>query len=229
MLYWLAMDGYAFGQTIQGQIIDVADNRPVPDVVVQNLNNQADVTCNDDGRFELRAGKGELIEFKKPGYKVIRVRLPNGTFPAYFKVAMEKIHQVYIADGGPRDYPADSAKYYALYRRELALPQLTGTEALKHPFSAMSKRNQEIWAFQKEFEFYQQQKFIDYTFNPKLVTTITGLTGDSLQTYMQMFRPTYSQLRNMTEYTYYNYIKMTVASYRDRGIRAKMPPTRGTR
>jgi hypothetical protein len=229
MLYWLAMDSYAFGQTIQGQITDVADNRPVDDVAVQNMNNQTGITSNEQGKFELRAGKGELIEFRKAGYKVIRVRLPNGVIPSYFKVVMEKLHPVYVSDGIPKDYASDSAKYYTLYKRELALPQLTGIEAIKHPFSAMSKRNQEIWAFQKEFEFYQQQKYIDYTFNPKLVTTITGLTGDSLQAYMQMFRPTYSQLKNMNEYNYYNYIKLTVSAYRERGIRAKMPPGRNTR
>jgi len=231
VLYWLAMNGYACGQTIQGQIIDVSDNKPLEDVAIQNIHTETGVRSGDDGKFMLDAGKGQLVEFRKEGYKVLRVRLPNGTFPAYFKVVMEKqnTQPVYDPNGPPKDYPSDSAKYYALYRREIEYPKLTGMDAIRHPFSAMSKRSQEIWEFQKEFEFYQQQKFIDYTFNPKLVNTITGLTADSLHVYMQMFRPTYQQLRSMNEYTYYNYIKVTAAAFRERGIRAKMPPNRGTR
>lgn len=231
VLYWLAMNGNANGQTIQGQIIDVSNNQPLPDVAVQNIHTENGIRSDDDGRFALDAGRGQLVEFRKAGYKVLRVRLPNGTFPAYFKVVMEKYVTIptYDPNGAPKDYASDSAKYYALYKREVDYPRLTGTDALRHPFSAMSKRSQEIWEFQKEFEFYQQQKFIDYTFNPKLVYTITGLSGDSLQAYMQMFRPTYQQLKGMNEYAYYNYIKMTTTAYRERGIRAKMPPGRGTR
>ncbi len=231
VLYWLAMHGYAFGQTIQGQIIDVGDNKPLADVAVQNIHTETGIKTGDDGKFSLEAGKGQLVEFRKPGYKVLRVRLPNGTFPAYFKVAMEKqnVQPMYDPNAPPKDYAADSAKYYALYRKEIEYPRLTTIESIRHPFSAMSKHNQAIWDFQKEFEFYQQQKYIDFTFNPKLVNTITGLSGDSLQVYMQMFRPTYQQLRGMNEYTYYNYIKITATSFRERGIRAKMSPGRSTR
>jgi hypothetical protein len=228
---WLAMNGYASGQTIQGQIIDVGNNQPLADVAVQNIHTENGIRSDDDGKFALEAGKGQLVEFRKAGYKVLRVRLPNGTFPAYFKVVMEKqsTQPMYDPNGVPKDYAADSAKYYALYKREVEYPKMTTMDVIRHPFSAMSKRSQEIWEFQKEFEFYQQQKYIDYTFNHKLVNTITGLSGDSLQAYMQMFRPTYQQLRSMNEYTYYNYIKVTVTAFRERGIRAKQPPGRGTR
>lgn len=231
MLYLLVVHGMAQGQVIQGQITDVASGKPIYDVLVQNLHTSTAINTDDDGKFSLAAGKGQLIEFSKEGYKALRVRLPNGTFPSYFKVVLEKSIPMPIADASapPKDYASDSVKYYALYKRELDFPRFTVLDAVQHPFSAMSKRNQEIWEFQKEFEFYQQQKYIDYTFNAKLIHSITGLQGDSLQTYMQMFRPTYDQLRNMNEYTYLNYIKRTAQAYKERGMRAKMPPGRTTR
>ena len=132
-------------------------------------------------------------------------------------------------NGIPRDYKSDSLRYYQLYKEALEFPQLSGLDVIRHPFSAMSKRNRQIWAFQAHYIWYQQQKYIDFAFNEKVVASVTGLRGDSAQTYIQMFRPTYEQLRSMNEYAFYNYIKRTVTAYRERGPRAKMGSSRSTR
>jgi hypothetical protein len=231
LLLWL-MQTIAYAQSIQGQITDGSTNTPIDDVAVMNLHTDAGVLTDDNGKFSLGATKGQLVEFRKTGYKVIRIRLPMGTLPAFFKVVMEKanieLNGVEIA-AASRDYKTDSLRYYMLYKESLEFPQLTGMQAIAHPFSALSKRNQQIWAFQKHYEWYQQQKYIDFTFNERVVASVTGLRGDSAQIYMQMFRPTYDQLRGMSEYAYYTYIKRTVAAYRERGPRAKMPPSRNTR
>lgn len=230
-LLWL-VHGLSYGQTIQGQIIDVSDGRPINDAAILNIFTDNGVLSDNQGRFSLPAGKGQLIEFKKTGYKIIRMRLPQGTLPAFFKVVMEKNSvelDAFEVTGASKDYKTDSARYHQLYKEAIDYPQLTGLDMVRHPFSALSKHNQQVWAFQKEYEWYQQQKYIDFTFNIKVVTAVTGLKGDSAQAYIQMFRPTYAQLRSMNEYMYYNYIKRTVTAYRERGIRAKSPPSRSTR
>jgi hypothetical protein len=230
-LLWL-VHGLALGQTIQGQIIDVNDGRLLSDVAIQNLFTENGVLSDDMGKFSLPATKGQLVEFRKAGYKIIRIRLPQGALPAFFKVVMEKtpvVLETYEVTGASKDYKTDSIRYHQLYKEAIEYPQLTGLDVVRHPFSAMSKHNRQIWAFQKQYEWYQQQKYIDFTFNTKVVAAVTGLKGDSAQVYIQMFRPTYEQLRSMNEYTYYNYIKRTVTAYRERGPRAKFPPSRSTR
>ncbi|WP_276132250.1 carboxypeptidase-like regulatory domain-containing protein [Polluticoccus soli] len=231
LLLWL-MHSFAYGQAIQGQIVDAGDNKPLDDVAILNLHTNAGVASDDQGKFTLAATRGHLIEFRKTGYKIIRIRLPQGTLPAFFKVVMEKasiqLAAVEIA-GVARDYKSDSIRYYQLYKEALEFPELTGMQAISHPFSALSKKNQQIWAFQKHYAWYQQQKYIDFTFNEKLVTNITGMRGDSVQAYLQLFRPTYEQLRSMNEYAYYTFIKRTVAAYRERGPRARLGIPRGTR
>lgn len=233
MLLLCMVPFFAHAQTMQGQIMDVNGDVKMEDVQILNVHTQQIVMSDDDGRFSLQVAKGQLVEFSKEGYKVLRVRIPMGNMPAYFKVAMERVRPMpsdNLLAGTPEEqYKADSAKYYNMYKRELEFPELTGLDVIRHPFSAMSKRNQEIWAFQKEYEFYQKQKYIDFIFNDRTITQLTGLSGDSLQVYKQMFRPTYEQLRAMGEYAYYNYIKRSVKAYRDRGIRAKSPPSRGAR
>ncbi|RZA02165.1 MAG: hypothetical protein EOP47_07950 [Sphingobacteriaceae bacterium] len=219
----------AYAQSIQGQILNADDGKPLDDVFIQNLYTDASTTCDDNGRFTIEVTKGQLVEFKKEGFRVLRVRIPQGNLPSFFKVVLEQTlpSPSEIAGMSP-DYRSDSLKYYRMYKRELDFPQMKGMDAIQHPFWALSKQNQQIWAFQKEYAWYQKQKFIDYNFNDKVIENLTGLKGDSAMQYMQMFRPTYEMIRSMTEYNFYNYIKNTVTLYRERGIRARMGRSRGT-
>lgn len=220
----------SLAQTIHGQIVDAATGMPITGVSVQNVYTVNTLSCDNKGNFNIPASEGQLVEFKKQGYRTQRVRIPKGNLPV-FKVNMEKGvdgPMMVSNTGAAPDYKTDSLRYGQLYKHELEFPKLTGLAMIQHPFSAMSKRNQQIWNFQKEYDFYQGQKYIDYTFNKELVTSITGLTGDSLQAYMQMFRPTYEQLRSMSQYTYYTYIKQTGTLYRRRGVRAKFSSERSS-
>ncbi|RYD58196.1 MAG: hypothetical protein EOP56_04550 [Sphingobacteriales bacterium] len=230
LLLWLFV-ATAHGQIMQGQIIDASTGKPLDDVNVLNIHTQSGMMASSDGSFNVSAASGQLIEFRKVGYKIIRVRIPNGKLPPYFKVGMERsavqLPTVEV-NGIAKDYKSDSERYHAMYKQALEFPEMSTAQMMRSPFSAFSKRNRQIWEFQKEFEMFQQQKYIDYTFNEKLVEKITGLRGDSATAYVKMFRPSYEQLRSMNEYTYFTYIKRTVMLYRERGQRARMGQGRGT-
>lgn len=217
-------------QPINGQVIDMTEKKPIPGVSITDAMNTLNTSSNNEGNFTLYASKGQLIELKKPGYKTLRVRIPDGTIPPFFKLGLEKqkddAPQAYVP---PKDYHEDSIRYYNLYKHELEFPRMSGLDMIQHPFSAMSKHNRQIWAFQDNYSWFQQEKYINYTFNETLITNITGLTGDSLQVYMHTFRPTYNQLRNMSEYSFYTYIRQTGTIFRQKGIHYRSSPSRGSR
>ncbi len=220
-LSWLLVAAFAAdAQTIKGEVIDANDGKPVENVSVVNVYNNISYTTAGDGKFFVPAAKNELLEFRKLGYKITRVRIPAGSIPPYFRIIMQKgpieLQEVNI-HGQAKDYHSDSLRYHEIYKHELDFPTLSAIDAISHPFTALSKRNREIWAFQKEYDHFQKEKYIDYTFNDKLVSRITGLQGDSLVRYMQRYRPGYEQLRAMSEYNFYNYIKQTAERYRALG------------
>jgi len=102
---------------------------------------------------------------------------------------------------------------------------MTTLDMINHPFSALSKKNRQIWAFQDLIEEENKQKYLDYTFNSELVSSLTGLKGDSLQYYMRRFRPDHDVLRNMKMIEFYQYIKRTAEFYRK--SRGNMPRSSG--
>lgn len=206
-------------QTIHGEVVSMDDKKPIPGTSITNIHTSLTVTTGEQGSFVIAATSDQLLEFNKPGYKTTRVRIPKGFVPSYFKIIMERglsPIENRLAQNDKYDPISDSIRYRELYKHELDFPRLSTVDKIQHPFSAMSKRNQEIWRFQDEYESFQKEKFVDRTFSPATISRFTGLTGDSLRNYMVRFRPSYDQLRGMNEYTFYNYIKVTSHKFRSR-------------
>ena len=207
-------------QPVTGVVIDKNTGGPLENVNIDNVHTSFGMISDREGKFFITASKGQLLEFRKMGYKTVRVRIPDGNVPSYFKIIMQEgmieLPQ-YELQAGRHDWKSDSMRYHELYKHELDLPRMSALDMIQHPFSALSKKNQEIWAFQNDYNATERQKYIDHVFNPKTVSQLTGLTGDSLNYYMRRYRPDYEMVRNMNEYTLYNYIKNAADRYRGVG------------
>ncbi len=206
-------------QTIKGEVLDMDDKHQLADVSIENIYTALSITSNPQGGFVIAATGGQLLVFKKPGYKTTRVRIPKGYMPSYFRIIMTKgvseIRDYNVAKTTRYDYKSDSIRYHDLYMHELDFPKLSTFDMLAHPFSAMDGKNREVWRFQEDYDEFEKEKYVDRTFNEAIVTKFTGLTGDSLHYYMRRFRPSYEQVRNMNDYTFFNFIKSSVHQYRN--------------
>ncbi len=212
------MHGFLKAQIIHGEVLDIDNMQPVEGVSIENVYTSLTITSATDGSFVIAASADQLLEFKKPGYRVTRVRIPKGQIPSYFRIIIEhginEPSENYQQKGDRYDYRHDSIRYHNLYAHELDFPRMSAIEKIKSPFSAMSKRNRMIWQFQDDFANFEREKYVDRTFNPALVTKITGLKGDSLENYMLRYRPSYEMVRGMNDYAFYNYIKTTGKRFR---------------
>lgn len=215
-------------QTIKGDVLDMDTKKPVAGVSIQNIYTMLDVTTDDQGAFIIAANSGQLLEFKKPGYKTTRVRIPQGYIPPYFRILVKKgiseiSPEIIAAHSNRYDYTEDSIRYHELYKTALDFPKLSGLGAVQSPFSAMSKKNRAIWQFQDDYNEFEKQKYVDKTFNEEVISKVTGLKGDSLHYFMRRYRPSYEQLKAMNDYTFYNYIKANAYHYRtpDRPVNAQ--------
>ena len=209
----------AIAQTIRGEVLDVDNKKPLTGVEILNIYTMLNISNDNQGAFIIAASGGQLLEFKKPGYKTARVRVPQGYIPSYFRIIMKKgISEISkensIAGSNRYDYKSDSIRYHELYKTELDFPKLSGLGVVQSPFSAMSKKNREIWQFQDDYTEFEKEKYVDKTFTEEAVSKFTGLTGDSLHYFMRRYRPSFEQLKGMNEYSFYNFVKSSVYRYR---------------
>ena len=219
ILIFVCRCSFVTGQTIKGEVRDMDDKNIVTGVSVENIYTSERITTDEKGAFSIAATSGQLLEFRKAGFKLVRVRIPNGFIPSYFMILISKglqeIKDMDVARSTRYDFKSDSIRYHDIYAHELDFPKLSGIDMIASPFSALSSKNREIWRFQDEYDAYEKEKYVDRTFTESLVTKFTGLKGDSLHYYMRRYRPTYDQIRNMNDYTFYNFIKTTVHQYRN--------------
>ena len=211
----------ALAQTIKGEVLEKESKRPVTGVSILNIYDSLTVTTNSDGTFVIAAASDQLLEFRKTGYKTVKVRIPKGYVPNYYKIIMEmgfnKVEDL-VASTNRYDYRRDSIRYHDIYQHELDFPKLSGLDIVAHPFSALSKQNREIWKFQDDYNYFEKEKYVDRTFNEAIITKFTGLKGDSLHYYMKRYRPTYEELKGMDDYSFFTFIKKSVTQYRNRSL-----------
>lgn len=206
-------------QVITGVVREAAaGGGTLGDVQIKNIHTNQEIVTGADGSFHINASIGQLVEFRRPGYQTGRIRVVSADVKFYNMALETIIHELpgVAVRSFHSDFQNDSIKYHTLYKKQLNTDPVTGWRAVQSPFTAFSKDNRNLIRFKQEFEFLEHQKYVDYTFNDRLITRLTGLTGDSLKSYARQFRPSYEALRGMKEYDLFRYIKQTGALWRQR-------------
>jgi hypothetical protein len=202
-----------FALVMKGKVYDMKTNQPIPNVNVVNTFTETGMTTDSSGTFTINAEKGHLIEFRRIGYKIVRVRIEAVTLP-YYSIAMKEgafdIEEIQITG---KNYRTDSIENRETYKWAIEHYKLEGLDVIQHPFDALSKRNRQIWAFQKRYDYFEKEKFVDYVFNAKLINKITKIDSADMETYRRYYRPSYEQVKAWTEYEFLEYIKRTATAF----------------
>lgn len=206
---------------MEGKVYDAQTKASLENVTIQNISSGKIFRTDSTGLFNLEVQKGELIEFQKMGYKIARVKIPvyDQKLP-YYSIAMSfgalELQDVEIRG---KNYKVDSIIDRETYKWALDHYKLEGIDIIQHPFDALSKRNRQIWAFQKHFDYFEKQKYIDYVFNNKLINKLVPIDSNSIEEYKRQYRPSYQQIKAWTEYDFFEYIKLTGQEYLRRKAR----------
>lgn len=78
------------------------------------------------------------------------------------------------------------------------------------------KKNKRYHALRERLLQQEQDGYINYRFNPKLVSRITGLTGKDLTDYMVVYRPSYEFVATSDLVEFYQYIIDSAKEFRVR-------------
>lgn len=204
----------SFAVVITGVVYDTKTNEPMPNVNIVNIFTERGMTTDSTGKFSIDVEKGHLLEFTRLGYKIVRVRIDNLNIP-FYKIAMrEGAFELQNVDITGNNFKTDSIEKREVYKWAIDHYTLSTFDAIQHPFDALSKRNRQIWAFQKRFDYFEKEKFVDYVFNEKLIRKMTPITDSTqMEDFRRMYRPTYDQIKSWTEYEYLDYVKRSAAAY----------------
>ncbi|WP_157976865.1 carboxypeptidase-like regulatory domain-containing protein [Taibaiella helva] len=215
----------AVAQSLDGIVAD-NEGDALPAVIVVNKTKNLSTMTDADGKYSLRADKGDDLEFTYVGYYPVTFQMPEGV-DVFRRVMLKKklftLEEVEIRpDWTP--YQLDSiarAKRYALdLSRKRASSTVMGS--IFSPASALAeqfnKKSKQRTRFQENFRKWESQKFVDTRYTPEEVETLTGLSGDTLAAFMNAYPMPYDYARSATDlevkmwikYNYREWIKKPI-------------------
>jgi plasmid maintenance system killer protein len=203
--------------TIRGVVYDSSRNYPLEAVSVISTSGRGTIT-NAEGFYQIDVNEKDSIWFSylnKPTMKfpVLKITNPLG-FDISLQVNVPTLKEVKIR---PKNYKQDSiqnridyAKIFN-YQKPKIKPTMNGMgvgfdlDEIINMFRF--KRNRSLASFQRRLLLDEQDKFINHRFNKALVRRLTLLDAAELDSFMQVYRPSYTFTKMAGDYEFQYYIK----------------------
>lgn len=214
---------------VSGTVYDSSKLYVVPGVNVYSTSGLS-ATTDSLGAYHIQASKGDSISFFYMGKST--VKFPVETISNYnaFDISLRvKIRDKYkllkgvtvFADTYRRDSLENRMAYSKIFDFDkptirsnydpggaagLDLDQLIGMFQFR--------KNKQNIAFQKRLVEQEEDRYVEYRFNSKIIKKITGLSGDTLTRYKKLYRPSYYFVISSTLTEFYQYILNTSYAFK---------------
>ncbi len=226
ILVLIAAGLQSYAQTVlKGKVVDDIYDRVVIGATILNKTQVKSVRSDMGGNYKIKALEGDVIYFSSVGYEPDSITVTHDMLAGTYDISLVRkvvvMQEVEVGQLNP--YQVDS-----ISRREEFDSLLTksntklvggrgnaptdGVGITFSPISRYSKEEKNLRRFKKNYERQEIEYYIDYKFPYHHISKITGLTGDSLRTFMLKYRPDYDFCRKSSHAEMLVYIN---DSYRD--------------
>lgn len=217
-----------WAQSLRGVITDAQSGKPLFPVSVINNETRQYAYSNEFGEYSIVARPGQKISFSIIGYQTITQSMPPSLGAATMNIKMQAIgyelDEVIIR---PKytPYQADSIQRRRTYSRALSQRHASVMSPVSFIAEKFSKSSKQVFRFQKNYEKWETDRFIDSRYTPELVTSLTGLTGDSLGHFMNTYPMEEDYARAATELEIKMWVRSNFREWKKRGMDSLATPT----
>lgn len=188
LIFLLCFTGNAYAQVLKGTVKDGVSGEYLSTVTVKNLTNNQTAYTNREGSYTITAMSGDVVRFELVGYKTQQYTVPKALGFAEMYISLFQMSyelDEFVLKPRYTPYQLDSMERRSTYQRALAREK-GGSVMSPVTFLAekLSRRSKRIYRFQKDFSKWEKDKFISSRYTPELVTSQTGLQGDTLAYFM---------------------------------------------
>ncbi|MBX2922671.1 MAG: carboxypeptidase-like regulatory domain-containing protein [Chitinophagaceae bacterium] len=224
------LTGNSFAQSVlKGKVVDDLYDRVVMGANVKNLSDNKISQADMGGNYKINAKPGDKIAFSSIGYLPDTIVVTSHMLAGTYDIALNRnvIELEEVAVGELNAYQVDSISRIEEFGDVLNKPRnklvggkgntpTDGVGVAFSPLSHFSKEEKNRRRFIKRFDEQEKEYYIDYKFPYTYVSKITGLTGDSLRTFMFKYRPSYEFCRQNAREGMLVYINDSYRDYMDR-------------
>lgn len=228
-------------QKVTGMVTDKETGLPVPGATIRTQ--YASTTSNADGIFTLQSIKyADTARISFVGYQPYHLTIGNFKDTIHIRLIPGSVVLNQVTISGHKNYRRDSlrnrAEFASVFNYEgtEAKDVMISNAHLKYvPYdnitaennttalvsfnmlslvSLLEKNKDNTTKLQKELLRDERTGYVDQAFSRQRIIAVTGLRGDSLETFMDRYRPTPAQVKKMTDYQVLQYIQKSCADFR---------------
>jgi hypothetical protein len=188
---------------INGYLLDSFTHYPVAGKVT-NATSKRSVTTDANGFFKLEAGANDFIFAVAPAYKYDTVSynmLFRDTITLFLAPSGNVLPNVIVTSKYTR-YQMDSLQRRAEFEQDRGTV-FNAVDKSHGPGFGLNvnldrffkKKYRDKKDEEKVFNRLEKNAYVNYRFSPQLVSMYTGLKGDSLQTFILRYSPSYEWMR----------------------------------
>lgn len=208
LLFILLFAGYlASAQNARGKMRDFSDSSVIADVLVTNISLKTKASSDRTGSFSIRANSFDTLVFSIAGYAQDTLLVDDDFFKQEIDIfirrkATELKTVVVQADRYRQDSLEARERYNEIAagkEKVLMRNHGNGFGVTFSPFTYLSKKEKDKRQLLKREKREEEAAYVNYRFSRSKVIQLTGLGGDSLQTFMIRYRPSYEFCKKASE------------------------------
>ena len=193
---------------VHGYVLDSISYSPVANAQVTNTNTNKSATTNEKGMFSLPVGLNDVLFVTATGYHFDTLRyniLLRDTLVMYISSLAHVLPGVTVTAAGYTRYQNDSIRRLQEFNSNMGAPKQPVASSANSGAGVginldfLSKKEKNKRKAYKIYNEHEKEAYVNYRFSPEIVSDYTGLKGDTLQQFMQLYTPDYDWLRQHTE------------------------------
>jgi hypothetical protein len=210
---------------VQGTVYDGTRTYPLEGVSVLTTSGRGTAT-NASGFYSIQVSDKDSIWFSYLQKPTTKFPVSNITNVAQFDIALQVevpiLKEVVVK---LKDYRLDSIQNRIDYQKafDFRRPNLESMTSIG-PMGAgidvnelirvfQFRKNQSSERFRERLLQQESDNFIDYRFNKSLVRRLTNLSGDDLDRFIILYRPSYTFTLYSSDYDFQEFIKLSYRKY----------------
>jgi len=193
---------------VHGYVLDSINYSPIANAQVTNTNTNKSTATNEKGIFSLPVGLNDVLFVTATGYHFDTLRyniLLRDTLVMYIPSLAHVLPGVTVTAAGYTKYQSDSIRRLQEFNSNIGAPKqpvasnANSGAGVGINLDFLSKKEKNKRKANKIFNEQEKEAYVNYRFSPQIVRDYTGLKGDTLTQFMQLYTPDYDWLRQHTE------------------------------
>src|SRR5690606_15446621 len=205
---------------VSGIVVEKGGSARLSDVNVTNLRTKKRVQTNTFGVFIIEASVGDSLSLTKTGYGPVKTILqttedilvemqPGLTIETVVVSRMSKEAEM-------RDMLDDYRKKGVYNGGKNTVGTYLGSPATAL-YNLFGRDAKNAKRFAKLMDRALEESKVDRIFNKSSVGALTDVEGDELQSFMDLYRPSYSMVEHWGQYDFMNYVKTSLEAWTNNG------------